>query len=89
MIITLLISGGKTTILGSIPFQFHSAMYPKPYRLAGRIDYNYNLNDTSFHTEFVIDGKRITIEQFVEMLQVFEGFNFKFSIHDPSDELPE
>ncbi len=57
--------------------------------LAGRIDYNDNLNDTYFQTEFVIDGKRITIEQFVEMLQVFEGFNFKFSIHDPSDELPE
>lgn len=57
MIITPLISGGKTTILGSIPFQFHPAMYPKPYRLAGRIDYNYNLNGTYFQTEFVIDEK--------------------------------
>lgn len=57
--------------------------------LAGRIDYNDNLHDTSFQTEFVIDGKRITIEQFVEMLQGVEGFNFKFSVHDPSDDLPE
>ncbi len=59
------------------------------FTLAGRIEYSNDLPDTSFQNIFVIDGKRITLEQFSEMLQVIEGFDFKFSIHDPSDELPE
>lgn len=57
--------------------------------LVGRIDYNDSLTDTCFHRVFVIDGKRITVEQFAEMLQSVEGFTFKFSIYDPSDEIPE
>jgi hypothetical protein len=44
------------------------------FTLAGRIDYS-NLSDTSFQNVFVIDGKRITLEQFSEMLQMVEGFN--------------
>lgn len=57
--------------------------------LAGRIEYSNDLPDTSLRNVLIIDGKRITLEQFSEMLQVVEGFNFKFSIHDPSDEIPE
>lgn len=57
--------------------------------LVGRIDYNDDYSDTSFESVLVIDGKRITMEQFIVMLQGVGGFNFKFSIHDPSDEIPE
>ena len=57
--------------------------------LRGRIDGADHLSDTNIEQIFIIDGRRITFEKFAEMLQVVEGFNFRFSIHDISDEDPE
>jgi hypothetical protein len=34
----------------------------------------------------VIDGKRITIEDFGRMLEAYEGWRFKFQILDPYDD---
>lgn len=58
-------------------------------KLFGRIEFNSDLSNTGFESVFVVDGKRITIEQFVHMLGGTEGFNFSFQLHDPSDELSE
>lgn len=55
--------------------------------LRGAIGSTNNLSDTGFNTILEIDGKRITIEEFVKMLDVFGGFNFKFQIVDSADEL--
>ncbi len=38
-------------------------------------------------TLFEIDGKRITVEKFVDMLQMYSGWKFKFQIFDSTDEL--
>ena len=57
--------------------------------LRGRIEGADHLSDTNIEQIFVIDGRRITFEKFAEMLQVVEGFNFRFSIHDISDEDPD
>ena len=54
--------------------------------LRGRIEWNDDLSDTAFDRVFVIDGKRITIEEFVGMFEPFEGFNFIFKIKDPYDD---
>ena len=54
--------------------------------LRGRIDWTGNHLNSAFENIFVIDGKRITIEQFVEMLQGSEGWNFRFTIHDMTDD---
>jgi hypothetical protein len=58
-------------------------------KLFGRIDYNNDFSDTMFESVFIVDGKRVTIEQLVLMLGGVEGFNFIFSVHDPLDEFPE
>ena len=50
--------------------------------LRGRIDRDGDKSDTEFNSCFVIDGKRITIEEFLRMLEPYEGFNFKFEIKD-------
>ncbi|NQU33125.1 MAG: hypothetical protein HQ521_07810 [Bacteroidetes bacterium] len=55
--------------------------------LRGAIGSTNNLSDTDFNTTLEIDGKRITIEEFVKMLDIFGGFNFKFQIVDSADEL--
>jgi len=57
------------------------------WQLRGNISWNDNMTDTEFNTKFVIDGKRITVEQFLKMIEPFSGFNFKFKILDPSDEI--
>ena len=56
-------------------------------QLRGRIEGNNNFSNTEFANIFVIDGKRITIEKFAEMVESFTGFNFKFKIDDSCDEL--
>jgi hypothetical protein len=56
-------------------------------QLRGRIEGNNNFSDTEFANIFVIDGKRITIEKFAEMVECYTGFNFKFNIYDSCDEL--
>jgi hypothetical protein len=45
--------------------------------------------DSVFNTQFVIDGKRITVEKFVAMLDAYQSFNFKLEIFDPSDDIPD
>jgi hypothetical protein len=36
---------------------------------------------------FAIDGKKISIEQFLRMLAPYDSFKFKLEIFDPSDEI--
>ena len=57
--------------------------------VSGRIDYLEDFEGSMLSTQFVIDGKRITIEKFVEMLDPYQSFNFKFEIFDPSDDIPD
>ncbi len=57
--------------------------------LVGRLDYSEDLSDTAFNQIFVIDGKRITVEAFVNMLETYGGFNFRLTMHDPCDDLPD
>ncbi|AHW62150.1 hypothetical protein SAMN05444285_12359 [Draconibacterium orientale] len=53
--------------------------------LRGTIDSTDKLSDSEFNTVFEIDGKRITIEEFVKMLESYEAFKFKFQIFDSTD----
>jgi hypothetical protein len=55
--------------------------------VVGNIDWSGEYSDTQFDKIFTIDGKRITIEQFVEMLSPYEGFDFKFEIFDQCDDI--
>ena len=53
--------------------------------LRGRIEWNNDFSDTDLERVFVIDGKRITIEEFGRMLESYEGWRFQFRILDPSE----
>ncbi|MDO9614663.1 MAG: hypothetical protein Q7J86_09075 [Bacteroidota bacterium] len=55
--------------------------------LRGRIESTNGFSETQFDYYFVIDGKRITIEEFVDLMKSFEGWNFKFQIIDSVDDL--
>ena len=55
--------------------------------LRGQIEESENHPDSQFARYFLIDGRRITIEQFVEMLEPYPTFGFKFQIYDPSEEI--
>lgn len=55
--------------------------------LRGRIEWNEDYSKTQFDNCFVIDGKRITMEVFGDLLKSFEGWNFKFQIIDSADDL--
>ena len=55
--------------------------------LRGRIEESDTHSDSQFARYFLIDGRRITIEQFVEMLEPYPSFGFKFQIYDPSEEI--
>lgn len=55
--------------------------------LRGRIEEADYQSNSHFKEYFVIDGKHITIEQFVELLEPYTGFNFKFKIYDPSEQV--
>lgn len=59
----------------------------KEETLRGRIEETDDHSDSQFARYFVIDGKRITIEQFIEMLEPYPGFGFKFQIYNPNDEI--
>jgi hypothetical protein len=54
--------------------------------LRGRIEWNDNFTDTEYDRVFVIDGKRITIEEFGGMLEPWEGWHFQFNILDRADD---
>lgn len=55
-------------------------------RLRGRIEWNDDLSSTGFDRVFVIDGQKITIEEFVAMLEPLEGWHFYFKILDQCDD---
>jgi len=54
--------------------------------LRGRIEWNDDYEDTAYDRVFVIDGKRITMENFSQMFEEWEGWHFEFRILDPYDE---
>jgi len=54
--------------------------------LRGRIEWNNDLSDTGYDRVFVIDGKRITVEEFGQMLGPYEGWHFQFRMKDCYDE---
>lgn len=54
--------------------------------LRGRILWNDDFKDTSYDRVFIIDGKRITMENFSNMFEEWEGWHFEFKILDPYDE---
>ena len=53
--------------------------------LRGRIAWNDDFSDTKYNRVFVIDGKRLTMEEFGEMFERWEGWHFKFKIVDRYD----
>ena len=55
--------------------------------VAGRILWDDKLINSGFDYFFQIDNKKITIEKFIDMLKGVEGWNFKFQILDPSDDI--
>jgi hypothetical protein len=59
----------------------------KEETLRGRIEETDDHTDSQFARYFVIDGKRITVEQFVDMLEPYPSFGFKFQIYDPSEDI--
>jgi hypothetical protein len=54
--------------------------------LRGRIEWNYDYSDTDFDRILVVDGRRITMEMFYRLLEEYEGWNFKLSIHDRTED---
>jgi len=45
------------------------------------------LNNSGFDYFFQIDGKKITVEKFIDLLKGVEGWNFKFRIFDTTEDL--
>ena len=54
--------------------------------LRGRIEWNDDFEDTQYDRVFIIDGKRITIEEFSKMFEEWEGWHFQLKILDAYDE---
>ncbi len=54
--------------------------------LRGRIDCNNDFSDTEYNMAFFIDGQRITIEDFIGMLDPLMGFHFHLRILSAYDE---
>lgn len=54
--------------------------------LRGRIEWNDEFSDTECDRVLVIDGKRITIEEFGRILEPWEGWHFQFKILDPCND---
>ena len=52
----------------------------------GRIEYIDDTSRTEFDRVLIIDGHEITIEDFVKMLECYEGWSFQFKIVDSCDE---
>lgn len=57
-------------------------------QLIGRIEWDGNSSEAGFNLIFVIDGRRVTIDTFVELLEGYEGWDFAFKIYDPTDDDP-
>ncbi len=54
--------------------------------LRGRIEWNDDFSDTEYDRVFVIDGKRITMEEFGRMFEAWEGWHFQLKILDHCDD---
>ena len=54
--------------------------------LTASIEWNDDFSDTQHDRVFVIDGKRITMEEFAGMLEPWEVWHLKFKILDRSDD---
>ncbi|MDO9547778.1 MAG: hypothetical protein Q7J65_02295 [Candidatus Marinimicrobia bacterium] len=52
----------------------------------GRIEWNDDLSDTRFDRILVVDGRKITMEMLYDLLEEYEGWNFKLSIHDRTED---
>ncbi len=59
----------------------------KDDQLRGYLGWNDDYSDTEFNRAFIIDGKRVSVEDLLKMLEPFEGFQFKFEIFDPSEDI--
>jgi hypothetical protein len=60
--------------------------------VAGRILSEVKLTNSGksgFDCFFVIDGRKITIETFVEMLHEYVGWNFRFKIYDTTEDIDQ
>ena len=55
--------------------------------VAGRILCDNHLDNSRFDYFFEIDGKKITIEKFVDLLEGVEGWNFKLQIIDTTEDI--
>jgi len=53
--------------------------------LAGRIDFNGDIEASIFDRMFVIDGQKITIEELIRMLGPYGGWNFHLKLNDDFD----
>ena len=70
-------------------FGERSIKHKEKDELFGRVDCSNDLSDNGFYTFFVIDGKKITVEELVRMLEPYTGFNFQLTMYDPYDDLPD
>ena len=55
--------------------------------LVGRILWDDKLINSEFPYCFQVDGRKITVEKFIEMLHGVEGWNFKFKIFDTTEDI--
>ncbi|MBW6536890.1 MAG: hypothetical protein K0B11_17920 [Mariniphaga sp.] len=55
--------------------------------LRGSLGWSDGFLDSYFKTVFEIDGKQITVEDFIELLAPYAGFKFKLQLYDPTDEM--
>ena len=59
----------------------------KEETLRGRIEESDEHTDSQFARYLVVDGKRLTFEQFIDLIKPYPSFGFKFQIYDPSEEI--
>jgi len=55
--------------------------------LRGSLGWTGDLTDSDFNTVFEIDGKQITVEDFIQLLEPYAGHKFKLQLYDPTDEV--
>ncbi len=66
----------------------HGRWEIEPYKtVEGRIEYVNDPSKTEYDKTFIIDGNEITIEEFLKMLEPYEGWSFEFKIVDSCEEI--
>lgn len=70
-----------------LDYKYGTYSISEDLEVAGRILWDDSLVNSGFDNFFQIDNKKITIEKFIDMLKGFEGWNFKFQILDPTDDI--